>query len=52
MKKYDLEFVTEETNYGTNRNTMHFFVMLNNRKQLRTLKNNKRKEANLWKIII
>ena len=25
MKKYDLEFVTEETNYGTNRNTMHFF---------------------------
>ena len=35
MKKYDLEFVTEETNYGTNRNTMH-----------------KRKEDNLWKIII
>ena len=25
MKKYDLEFITEETNYGTNRNTMHFF---------------------------
>ena len=22
MKKYDLEFITEETNYGTNRNTM------------------------------
>ena len=25
MKKYDLEFITEETNYGTNRNTIHFF---------------------------
>ena len=25
MKKYDLEFITEETNYGTNRNTQHFF---------------------------